>query len=242
MTHLEYNIWTMKFSVLTFNLDRTRGLPRLIDVIKTYKPDIVAVQEFEISPEVQSLIEEKGYKLAGQSSSFRHYIKKYGVALFYNPHKMSVEKVSQVSLRRGLFDVLLFHKIGHRSVTSAHFIINEQKVLIHNVHLTPYSTNNLRRKQIHQTFKSIKPNGHPTIVLGDFNYPYGRKLFEDIFTEYKFKEATNRILHTFRSTLRFFPFKFKLDYVLYSNIKHVKTTQIFKFTTDHTPIYSEFEI
>lgn len=232
----------MKFSILTFNLDMSKGIPKLLRVVQEYKPDIVSLQEFDTSADSRKIIEDLGYTFAEGSYSFRFFFTRYSVATFYKKEKFRLVSGTRLSLPIGLIEILLFFKGGRRSVASTLFEADKKKFWIHNVHLTPYTTNNLRTKQIHTTLKSVQSEKRPTIVLGDFNYPYGRKKFENIFKKYNFHEATDTIFHTFRSTFRFLPFKFKLDYVLYHGIKHISTIQIDKITTDHTPIITEFEM
>lgn len=234
----------MKISCLTFNIDKGKGFPRLLNVVQEHNPDVVAVQEFEPSSESISLIEKAGYTYAGHSPSFREFRTKFAVATFYRDDKLELTHAKRLNLQLGFMEVLLFFKGGRRSVISTCFRTkkNNNKFFVHNVHLTPYTTNTLRAKQIHKTLQSVEPHGEPTIVLGDFNYAYGRRRFEKIFKRYNFKEASNNIFYTFKSTLWFLPVKFKLDYVLYSNIVNTKTKQIGTFSPDHTPIIAYFDL
>ena len=83
----------------------------------------------------------------------------------------------------------------------------------------------------------------PVIVAGDFNYPYGRAYFENLFKKYLLEEATKDIFYTYSGKfLRLFPVRFKNDYILYRNITNTATKRIDIYYSDHFPIVSEFEL
>ncbi len=82
------------------------------------------------------------------------------------------------------------------------------------------------------------------MIAGDFNYPYGRKKFEETLKKYKLKEATDNIFFTsVQKILRILPVKLKLDYVLYNkHLKLVSNKRIDIRHSDHYPILTSFEI
>jgi endonuclease/exonuclease/phosphatase family metal-dependent hydrolase len=129
-----------------------------------------------------------------------------------------------------------------RTVLKTLFDIEGKKVSIINIHLSPYATNGLREKQMHETFQHLNLGDEAIVVLGDFNYPYHRSKFEEIFKQYNLIEATTKIFATFRSSFFFFPFTFKLDYVLFRSINHISTERIEEQYSDHKPVLSRFSI
>ena len=81
------------------------------------------------------------------------------------------------------------------------------------------------------------------IVVGDFNYPYGRKKFESFIREFNLTEATSNLFYTLeQGFLKWFSVKLKLDYVLYRNITHIETTRLPLRLSDHFPICVTFEL
>lgn len=217
-------------------------MPRLLALVNKHKPEVVAVQEIHISHDTLDLMKRFGYEFSGHSYSFRHYFKRYSVATFFNPAKISVENATKLPLRIGFWDLVLFYKGGRRSVLTTTCVLGKKRVCIHNIHLSPYTTNNLREMQLDQICDPLTSTKDPHIVLGDFNYPYGRKKLEKLLKRHGLREASRNIFHTFRSTLRIWPFKFKLDYIVYKNIYHIRTVQIDSFAPDHTPILAKFRL
>lgn len=239
---MSYTIRVKDLSVLTYNIDKNKGLPRLLALVERHHPDVVAIQECRIDHDSVALMKKYGYEFSGHSYSFRHFFTKYSVATFYNPHTVQVDDASKLPLRIGFWDIVLFYRGGRRSVIKTPITIGSKKILIHNIHLSPFIMNTLRVKQLRQIFESLVDSDEAHIVLGDFNYPYGRKKLEHLLESYDLHEASNKIFHTFRSTFRFWPFKFKLDYIVYKNLQHVKTVQIDSFAPDHTPILAKFKL
>lgn len=236
----------MNISVLTFNLEYNRGFPKLMNVIDKYKPDIVAIQEFDLSEDSQMLIEKRGYKLGDYAESFKKYSQMFGVATFYNHTKLEKMSSQTIHLPRGLYEIfwLIVGTSPRRTVVSTHYKIKrtDRNLHIYNVHFTPIARNALREKQLHKILKKAEEHDEPTVVLGDFNYPYRRGRLEKVFRKYSFEEATTNVFHTFFKTLRFLPIRFKLDYVLYSHLVHKQTKKIDAFSTDHTPLIATFSV
>ncbi len=234
----------MDLTILTFNLEYNKGFPKLLRVIQQYQPDIVALQEFQMSDDAVAVLEEKGYILAAHSEAFRRSVGIFSVATFYKGKKVSLSESSTIYLPRGVWEVLelLWRGFSRRLVISTHFLVGGTPLSLFNVHLSPYSANSLRNKQLFKTLEKAYLANNPTIILGDFNYPYNRSHLESLFTKYEFKEATNNILHTFYKTFRLLPIKFKLDYIFYRKLENIQTKKINAFTTDHTPIIATFRI
>jgi endonuclease/exonuclease/phosphatase (EEP) superfamily protein YafD len=133
-----------------------------------------------------------------------------------------------------------------------------KKALVYNIHLSAASTNSLRLKQLKTTFAEIENDYHePIILLGDFNYAFGRSKLEELTQEFGFEEATDQIDFTMDGRLTHYTFaeKFifkiyqklyqkttKNDYVFYKNCKHIDTKKIDIRLSDHYPLLAEFEI
>lgn len=218
----------MKFSVLIYNLDLNKAQSMLISLIEENKPDIIAVQEIKTSEQDLQLIKDCGYDLADYSNSFIKFNKIFGVATFYNPRLFTSTESASINLPFSIYEFFQFIFKGgrrQRTVLQTELVCkkNKKHLVIYNLHLSPFSTNTLRIKQLQETLQSLNLQNIPSLILGDFNYPYGRKKFEGIFNKYGLKEATYGIFHTFKSSFPFFPIKLKLDYILYQNLKHKKT-------------------
>jgi endonuclease/exonuclease/phosphatase (EEP) superfamily protein YafD len=117
-------------------------------------------------------------------------------------------------------------------------------VTIYNIHLTPIATNQLRIRQINNTFGDLNLNNKNAIIIaGDFNYPYGRRRFEQEIHKYNLKEATNNLNFTMeKRILNRISVKLKLDYVLYKKLKCVSNEKLLIYRSDHFPVLSTFKI
>ena len=197
-----------------------------------------------MSDDAVTLLEERGYSLAGHSEAFRRKLGIFSVATFYKEKKIRLEESNTIFLPRGIWEIieLIWRGFSRRLVITSYFNVQGSRLALFNVHLSPYSANSLRNKQLFKTLEEAYLADSPTIILGDFNYPYNRSHLESLFSKYEFKEATNTILHTFYKTLRFLPIKFKLDYIFYRRLENIQTKKINAFTTDHTPIIATFRI
>ena len=182
--------------------------------------------------------------MAEHSEAFKRNIGIFSVATFYKAKKVVLSGSGTIFLPRGIWEVieLIWRGFSRRLVISTHFLVDGQALSLFNVHLSPYSANSLRNKQLFKTLEEAYLADSPTIILGDFNYPYNRSHLESLFLKYEFKEASNNILHTFYKTVRFLPIKFKLDYIFYRRLENIQTKKINAFTTDHTPIIATFRI
>ena len=92
-----------------------------------------------------------------------------------------------------------------------------------------------------ETFARLNGEKMPTVVAGDFNFPYKREKFEEIIRTFNLKEATNAIYVTFhKRLLGLVSLNFKLDYILYRNIEVISTQRLEETHSDHFPLFSTF--
>ncbi len=238
----------MKFSVLTYNLLVNQALHELQSVVIRYKPDILFFQEVNTDEYNLKKIEKLGYKLADFSNSFLRFGKVYGVATFYNSKVFKLSKSESLNLPSSVYQIITFILKGQKNPRTVlrnefTFVKNGSTITTYNIHLTPlYATNNLRIKQIKNTFSDLHlTKKNHVVIAGDFNFPYGRRRFEDLIGVYGLKEATNNIVYTLeKRILGLFQIRLKLDYVLYKNLS-VKSNDTIHFKhSDHYPIFTVF--
>ena len=256
----------MQFSLLTYNTllnDAQRGLHL---IFKKYNPDIVCLQEVDTHEKNIEKIERLGFSLADYSNGFIKFGKVFGVATFYNPTSIKCTDTKSITLPRGLGEALAFilrvfkTQKKDRTVLKVDFLMDQKKkkVTIYNIHLSAHGTNGIRIKQLERTLNDIKrSSGSPTILVGDFNYPFGRKKLEELMQSHGFLEATDNISFTSDGKLLYYTFveKFlmkilqffigkenKLDYIFYKNCKAISTIRINASYSDHFPLLAKFEI
>ncbi len=238
----------MKFSLLTYNTYFNKGVSDIWRIVKERSVDVICLQEFEMNPHNLSFLEKYGYKLAHYSNSFIKHGRVYGVVTYYNPSVFKVEKAVSLTLPRSIYEMILVIIRGGnkpRTVVETRLIFKKSSssVTVYNLHLSYLGSNGSRIRQINTTFSSMKENKESIIVTGDFNFPYGRKRLEKIVKRYGFKEATDNLFFTFmRKVAKLFSLKLKLDYVLFKNLKHLRTSRLRYMHSDHFPILVEFEV
>ncbi len=256
----------MQFSVLTYNTLLNDAQKGLRAIFKKYTPDIVCLQEIDTDEKNIEKIEKLGYSLADYSNGFIKFGSVYGVATFFNPASGKCTKTKSITLPRGLGEAIAFllrifrTQKKDRTVLKADFAFGDQKqkIAVYNIHLSAHGTNGIRIKQLERTLSDIKKsNDSPVVLVGDFNYPFGRKKLEELMEANGFSEATNAIEFTSDGKLIHYAFleKFlmkiiqffigkenKLDYIFYKNCKVISTIRIDVPYSDHFPIMAKFEI
>ncbi len=238
----------MNFSVLTYNLLYNRATKQLKKVLAACKPDLIFFQEMITGEEDLKLIENTGYKLADFSNSFiRRSGQIFGVATFYNPKVFKAIRSRSFDLPAGILEALIFIlRKGEvpRTVLETEFVFKDsrKKLFAYNIHLSAAAMNTVRQKQIVNTFHELKLNKkNPTIIAGDFNYPYKRRDFQELINQHNLKEATKNLSFT-SHFFKIRPFKLKLDYILYKNLLSLETRRIDIKLSDHYPILSTFSL
>jgi len=256
----------MQFSLLTYNTLLNDAQKGLSPIFKKYSPDLVCLQEIDTNERNIEKIEKLGYDLADYSNGFIKFGTVYGVATFI---KLKVGKCvdsKSITLPRGIGEVIAYilrvfkTKKKDRTVLKTEFVLGSEnlKVLIYNIHLSAHGANGIRIKQLERTLGDIqKISNIPTIIVGDFNYPFGRKKLEEVMTAHGFSEATNTIFFTTDGKLLYYTFiekilmkifqffvgkESKLDYIFYKNCASISTIRIDAPLSDHFPLLAKFEI
>jgi endonuclease/exonuclease/phosphatase family metal-dependent hydrolase len=239
----------MNFSLLTYNILFNKASAELQEIFKINRPDIFCLQEVETDDSNLKKLEEFGYKLADFSNSFIKFGRIFGVATYYDPARFEFVESKSIKLPFTIYEIILIILKGGnkpRTVLRTDFIDKKTKreFTVYNLHFSVWATNEARNKQMRETLTNIdQSDSRPIIVSGDFNYPYGRKKFEEIFRVYGFKEATNNLFFSFEARVfGLFSIKLKDDYVLYRNIQLISTKRISFKKSDHYPITAEFDL
>jgi len=238
----------MDFTILTYNVLFGKAVVFVPRLLEKYEPDVVCLQEFEITVENIQQIEQTGYYLADYSHSFVKFLKVYGVATFYNPRTLKVKDGEIIPLSRSFYEIILLILTVNqkRTVLKTKFTHKRSKINIdiYNLHLTIHGTNTARLKQLEMVMRNIEEtNGTRLIVAGDFNYAYKRKALERVMKAHKLQEATRNLLYTFVwNFLWLIPVPLKPDYILYKGLKLIKTIREKETTSDHFPVISRFSL
>lgn len=239
----------MFLSILTYNILFNKAIEGIDKVTSQYQPDVICLQEVDTREENLNKLVKNNYLLADFTNSFVWYNRIFGLATFFNSEKIIFKNSDSVNIYRGIIESLWFFinrgKFS-RAALKTEFLIKsvKRKMAVYNIHLSSYDANSAKLRQIKETFADIDgKTKNPTFIVGDFNYPYGRKKFENLIKKNRLKEATNNLFYTYeQKILGLFTIRFKNDYVLYKNIKTVETIRIPVKGSDHFPILAKFEI
>ncbi len=256
----------MQFSLLTYNTLLNDAQKGLHSIFKKYNPDLVCLQEIDTNEQNIEKIEKLGYELADYSNGFIKFGKVYGVATFMKTLTGKCIDSKSITLPRGLGEAIAFilrifkTQKKDRTVLKTEFELGstKQKISVYNIHLSAHGSNGIRIKQLERTLSDIKRvNEDPTILVGDFNYPFGRKKLEELMQSHGFAEATNTIAFTTDGKLIHYAFfekilmkifqfiigkENKLDYIFYKNCKALSTIRIDAPLSDHFPLLAKFEV
>jgi len=261
----------MVFSILTYNTLLNKAFLKIDTIINQYKPDILCLQEVDISDKNLKKIIQFGYELADYSGTFIKFGKAFGVATFYNSKKFKFVNSFSLKIGSNLFELL--YKIPQliigvskpKTILRTDFIskVNKIKIIVCNSHLIVLASNSVRIRHINKALSSLEISPRTSLVVaGDFNYlPYQRKRLDNIMKKYSLIEATKNIRQTvdfspegkkeefsflqnffIRRINHFFGNQMKNDYIYYRGIKLTKTERIEVRYSDHYPIISTFEI
>ena len=261
----------MDFSILTYNTLFNKAFMKLGHIIKEHSPDILCLQEVDISEGNLKSIKQYGYEMADYSGTFIKFGKAFGVATYYNPKKFGLTNTNSLKISSNLLELLytipqmILGINKPKSVLRTDFIskINGKKIVICNSHLIVIASNSVRVKHISNALDSLNISPKmPLIIAGDFNYlPYQRKKLDDIMKKYYLTESTKNIRQTvdftpkgkkedfsfiqgflIREINHFFGNQMKNDYIYHRGVKLIKTNRIEVRYSDHFPIISFFKI
>jgi len=244
---------------------------KLDTIIKTHSPDILCLQEVDISEGNLKLIKQYGYEMADYSGTFIKFGKAFGVVTYYNPKKFKLTNTNTLKIGSNLLELvytipqLILGINKPKSVLRTDFIskINGKKIVVCNSHLIVIASNSVRVKHIKAALDSLNISPKiPLIIAGDFNYlPYQRKRLDDIMKKYFLTESTKNIRQTvdftpkgkkedfsflqgflIRKINHLFGNQMKNDYIYHRGVKLIKTERIEVRYSDHFPILSLFKV
>lgn len=261
----------MNLSLLTYNTLFNKAFKQLDKIIKEHSPDILCLQEVDISTNNLKGLEKYGYQLADYSGTFIKFGKAFGVATYFNPKKFKFVNSDSLKIGSNLLELLfmipqfILRINKPKTFLRTDFVskIDNKKITICNSHLIVAAPNSVRVFHIDKALGSLNINSKiPLIITGDFNYvPYQRKKLDNIMKKYYLIEATKNIRQTVdfsphgkkenfsflqgflaRNINHFFGNQMKYDYIYYRGIKLTKTERIEVRFSDHYPIISTFSL
>lgn len=245
----------MLLKVVTFNIAHGRGIDEKIDIerqaniINTYKPDIIFLQETDMYT-----------KRAGDINQIREFSKKVYLPYSSMETNITLEDgyygdgiISRFPISFSTNYLMPLTDFNHeqRGVLCNRISLGTAKINLFSVHLSTYEDERiLATKELLRIIKKIEPN-EIIIIGGDFNVGVtrlgkGKYTFtpQEKYEEYEIlKKSLNKIdnkENTWFSKLG----QGCIDTIFYSNnikLKNFKTIDV-NNTSDHNAVYAEFDI
>lgn len=177
----------MSLTIVSYNLWFHQAYPEIDELAKSQKVDILCLQECftdELKPKAGKLVLADAHTYSAKSPGGRPTRKpmssgevlagSFGLALYYNPRRLKLEKITNLQL-----PLPWVERKGGRTLQLARFTVlsTKQTIVVGNIHLSAlWATNNARRKQMLEALAHIESysrSKEPTVIAGDFNYPVG---------------------------------------------------------------------
>lgn len=227
--------------LITYNIAEGKNLPKIYDWIEKEhrNVDIICFQEF---PEKEITNIKKYNFLKNFKSSFSPGLKKRKIqlgqlTLYKNQFKLIEEYV--IDLGHDDLEVIYKKIPTKRSALVTTLEYNKNQFIISNVHLSAFSFNLNRRKQLKKVIEAMT-SSVPVIMLGDFNYSnlFGRKFFIKYMESLDLTMAGEKMItNKYKKII-----KQQLDYVFYNGFK-ISDIKVHNLSfSDHYPVIVNFEL
>ncbi|AMM22562.1 hypothetical protein AX769_19765 [Frondihabitans sp. PAMC 28766] len=156
--------------IVSYNLREHLAIGELTELVDTHAMDVLCLQECDSTDIPNEIL---GLTLAASTKTNR-----LGLALYYRPERFELLGTSLYALMKSMHDRVM--QPAHERLLAARLRdrTTGQEIVIADFHAAPLTASNaLRRKQIglaHEKLSDLA-NGVPTVMVGDFNYPWFRQ-------------------------------------------------------------------
>ncbi len=228
----------------------------VLNIIHTYKPDVIGVQELtpSIKIQLQELLPEYNFSGKGRYNSLTRFNEQTDIAYRRDKYRPIEESTFWLSKTPELPGSRLWSSIFPRICTYVKLqdIKTDKSFVVFNTHLDhllPYT----RRKELTILADILKQTKEPLILMGDFNTNLNSAAFKSFFEKINFLNDTySQVQHLGHNTIHagfgFIRQKTRpIDYIFTSTSFKVKTCIIITtdfngaYPSDHYPIYCELE-
>jgi endonuclease/exonuclease/phosphatase (EEP) superfamily protein YafD len=225
--------------LITYNIEEGKNLPKIYAWISKEhnNVDIICFQEFPEKDLNQNNEFLNKYKRA-YAPGLKKRSKQLGQLTLY---RKNIKLVEEFILDLGQDDLeVLYRKIPtKRSALITTFEINKRQFIVANIHLSAFSFNLNRRRQLKKIIEGFTTSVS-VIMLGDFNYSnlFGRRFFIKYMENMGLSLAGDKMITNKYKKL----IKQQLDYVFYTGFKLSDINVKEQPFSDHYPVIVNFEL
>jgi endonuclease/exonuclease/phosphatase (EEP) superfamily protein YafD len=154
--------------VISYNLRENHASGELMDLAESTAADVLCLQEADTTALPETIGD---LKLADATKRNR-----LGLAVYYRSSRFSNRSTQTFALKKSLHDRVL--KPAHERLIGTRLVDAEddREIIVASFHAAPLTAlNSLRRTQIyaaHEALQSMGDGPLPTLMVGDYNYPW----------------------------------------------------------------------
>lgn len=218
----------MNIKVLTYNLRQGAAAGELPGLIETHRPSVVCLQECvgTLPDEIGDMTLLDSARLGSVKSS-----------MYYRNNELRIVNHEKHSLPLALYERALRDERRRLIVAQFENTETSEQICVASLHTSHLlASNRNRRAQIGRALSLAGATVLPTIVAGDFNYPWFRVGLERVVSAHGFSLAAPE-----NATLYNGIFSGWFDYVAYNGINLVSIEAQEFGASDHASVIAEFE-
>lgn len=151
--------------LISYNLKYHRANTELIDLVKTYSPDVLCIQECHA--------DKLPFQIGNLTLAEKTLSGKFNMAIYHRKGRFFDTESSSHVLKHSLLEKIYMPQMERLLVTKLYDRVSSQEITIGSFHATHHvATNYLRREQIRNAHDLLAKSsqGSPTIMVGDYNY------------------------------------------------------------------------
>ncbi|MGA1836598.1 endonuclease/exonuclease/phosphatase family protein [Herbiconiux sp. 11R-BC] len=216
-----------ELNIISYNLRKHHASGELRDLARLYDVDVFCLQECD----TEDMPERIDHLVLADSTKTN----RLGLALYYRDDRFDLVNTRVFALRKSMHDRVMAP--AHERLLAAKLLDKEldKEILVGSFHAAPLTaTNSLRRKQIaaaHSALRIMGP-GLPTVMVGDYNYPWFRANLSE-----RMEESGYLLSFSDKPTYaRYKYFKGHFDFVTSAHTRIASIDTLPQGESDHLPI------
>lgn len=216
-----------ELNILSYNLRKHHASGELLDLARIYDLDVMCLQECD----TQDMPERIDHLVLADSTKTN----RLGLAVYYRDDRFELTGTRVFALRKSMHDRVMAPAHERLLAAKLHDTVIDKEILVGSFHAAPLTaSNSLRRKQIAAAHDALRIMGPslPTIMVGDYNYPWFRANLSE-----RMEEAGYLLSFSDKPTYaRYKYFKGHFDFVTSAHTRIDSIDTLPQGESDHLPI------